>query len=188
MVNVILLILAAAIVLILVIAATRPNTFRVSRSISVNAPADAIYPQVVDFQRWAIWSPFEALDPDMKKTFSGPEGGVGAVYAWDGNKKAGAGRMEIVEASPPKNVSLKLEFTRPFKSENMTDFTMEPQGDSTRVTWTMRGDHTFMSKVMCVFISMDSMVGKDFEQGLANLKRAAESRPTAPVPEPEVPR
>lgn len=175
MVYVILLILALLVALLLV-AAMKPNTFRIGRSTMVNAPPEAVFEQIVDFHRWHAWSPFEKLDPSMKKTFSGADSGVGAVYTWDGNSKAGAGRMEIVETIPPNHVMLNLAFSRPFKAENVTEFTIEPMSDGTRVTWAMHGTNSFVAKLMSVFMSMDKLIGKDFEEGLANLKRNAESK------------
>lgn len=181
MIYAILLIIALLVVVLLVVAARKPNTFRIARSTTVNAPAKAVYAQIIDFHRWQTWSPFEKLDSSMKKTFGDVEGGVGAVYSWDGNSRAGAGRMEIVEAVPPNRVTLDLAFTRPFKAANVTEFTMQPTVDGTHVTWTMRGTNSFVQKLMCIFVSMDRLIGKDFEEGLANLKRNAE-RESHPSP------
>lgn len=155
-------------------AATKPDTFRVERKTSIKAPPDKIFPFLNDFHRWNVWSPFEGLDPDMKRTYSGAESGPGAVYSWEGNNKAGAGRMEITKVAPSSNVLIDLQFTRPFKASNTTEFTLEPRGDATNVTWATYGPMTYMGKVMCVFVSMDKMMGNDFEKGLANLKAAAE--------------
>jgi len=181
MLYAILLIVVLLVAVLLLVAAMKPNTFRFARSITVNAPPEAVFAQVVDFHRWESWSPFEKLDPSMKKSFSGADQGVGAIYTWDGNAKAGAGRMEIVETNPPNRVTLNLAFSRPFKAENVTDFTMEPAAGGTQVTWAMHGKNSFVSKLMSVFMSMDKLVGKDFEEGLANLKRNAEaaSQPSA---------
>jgi uncharacterized protein YndB with AHSA1/START domain len=167
-------VLAIAIAAIVLLAAIRPPTFRVARSTSVNAPPEKLYALVEDFGRWVDWSPYEKLDPTMKKSFSGPAKGVGAAYAWDGNNKAGAGRMELTEATPPTRLRFKLEFTRPFKTSNTAEFTFEPRGAVTEASWAMHGPNLFMGRVMSLFIDMDRMIGKDFEKGLANLKGLAE--------------
>lgn len=146
------------------------NTFTVERSAEVVAPVDRVYGALVDFHEWVHWSPWEGRDPEMARTYRGPDVGVGAVYEWKGNRKVGSGRMEIVDADPPTGLGIRLEFLKPFKARNMTRFTLEPVGDATRVTWTMTGAKTFMSKVMGIFMSMDKMVGGDFDQGLAKLK------------------
>jgi len=159
---------------LLAFAATRPNEFRVERATTINAPPDRVYALVNDFRQWNAWSPWEKLDPTMRRTLSGADSGVGAVYAWEGNKKVGKGRMEIVEASPSK-VAIKLDFLDPFEAHNMAAFTMDTSGSAaTHVTWTMYGPQPYMSKLMGIFFSMDKMIGKDFETGLANLKALAE--------------
>lgn len=159
---------------VLVFAATRPDAFRVERSVSIKAPPEKIYPYFDDFNRWAVWSPWEKLDPAMKRTFSGAPAGKGAVYAWQGNSKVGEGRMEILESSPSKKLLIKLDFIKPFEGHNTAEYTLTPSGDTTQVTWAMYGPSTYVTKLMGVFVSMDSMIGKDFETGLANLKAAAE--------------
>ncbi|HEY0783961.1 MAG TPA: SRPBCC family protein [Thermoanaerobaculia bacterium] len=165
----ILALLVVAVVGVLLYATTRPDSFRVERQATIHAPADQIVPLLTDFHAWSRWSPWEKLDPAMKRTWSGAASGKGAAYAWDGNSKAGAGRMEITEASPAK-VAIQLDFSRPFTAHNLAEFTLEPQGDATRVTWAMSGPMPYVSKVMCVFIDMDKLIGKDFETGLANLQ------------------
>jgi hypothetical protein len=167
-------VLAAGIAGVLVFASTKPNTFRVERKLAVKAPADAVYALIADFHRWGGWSPYETRDPGMTRTFGGAERGQGATYAWDGNNNVGAGRMEILEAATPSKIRIKLDFERPFEGHNVAEFTMAPQGDATLVTWAMYGPAPFMSKLMQVFINMDSMIGKDFEAGLANLKKLTE--------------
>lgn len=159
---------------VLVFAATRPDAFRVERSVTIKAPPEKIYPYFDDFNRWAVWSPWEKLDPAMKRTFSGAPSGKGSVYAWQGNSKVGEGRMEILESSPSKKLLIKLDFIKPFEGHNTAEYTLTPSGDTTRVTWAMYGPSTYVTKLMGVFVSMDSMIGKDFEAGLANLKAAAE--------------
>lgn len=153
-------------------AATRPGVFRVHRSTVIHAPAEEIARQITDFHRWADWSPYEKLDPQMKKTYGGAATGVGATYAWEG-RKAGAGRMEIREVSA-RRIVIQLDFTRPFEAHNTSEFTLEPEGAATRVTWSMHGPANFTSRLMGVVINMDNLVGKDFAAGLATLKTVAE--------------
>ncbi len=159
---------------ILVFAATKPDTFRVQRAASIKAPPEKIFALLNDFQRWDAWSPWEKKDPAMKRTFSVVTTGKGAQYAWQGNKEVGEGRMEIAESVPPSKVVIKLDFAKPFEAHNTVEFTLEPKGDATNITWAMRGDTPYFAKIIHVFIDLDSMVGKDFEAGLANLKTLAE--------------
>jgi hypothetical protein len=159
---------------VLLFAATRPDSFRVTRTTSIKAPPERIFPLINEFNRWSAWSPYEKKDPAMKRTFSGPAAGKGAVYAWEGNKDVGKGRLEIADASVPSRVVLNLDFSEPFEAHNVVDFTLEPKGDATQVTWAMRGPMPFLSKVITLFVDMDRMVGGDFETGLANLKAIAE--------------
>ncbi|UPJ63905.1 SRPBCC family protein [Bradyrhizobium sp. 191] len=173
---VIAIVLAVGIAAVLVFALTKPDTFRVERSLAVKAPADAIYPLVADFHRWTGWSPYETRDPAMKRTFGRTAAGKGATYAWDGNNNVGAGHMEILEANGPSRLRIKLDFERPFEGHNTAEFTFVPQGDATLVTWAMYGPAPFLSKVMQVFVNMDSMIGKDFEAGLAGLKKLTEKQ------------
>ena len=171
-------VLAIAIAIVLILAATKPDTFSVQRAAVVRAPAEKVFPLINDFHRWATWSPWENKDPAMKRTYSGAESGRGAVYAWDGNKNVGSGRMEILDASSPSKIVIKLDFFKPFEGHNAAEFTMLPQGDgssaTTNVIWLMHGPAPFISKVMQVFMNIDSMIGKDFEIGLANLKMLTE--------------
>ncbi len=155
-------------------AATKPDTFSVERSASIKAPPEKVYAFISDFKAWMAWSPWEKKDPAMKRTYGATTSGKGATYAWDGNSDVGQGSMEITASVAPSKVALKLDFIKPFEGHNTVDFVLEPKGEMTNITWTMQGPAPFMSKVMQVFISMDSMVGKDFEAGLANLKAAAE--------------
>jgi uncharacterized protein YndB with AHSA1/START domain len=168
------IILAIVVAAILAFAATKPNTLRVLRTISIKAPADRIFPLINNFHQWTKWSPYETKDPAMKRTYGGAESGKGAVYAWDGNKNVGSGRMEILEASMPSKIVIKLDFFTPFEGHNTAEFTMLPQGDATRVSWVMYGCSNFMAKLIQVFINLDNMIGKDFETGLANLKTLTE--------------
>lgn len=174
MLATILIILLAIIAAVLVYAATRANDFVVSRSAGIEAPAEAIFPLINDFRRWPTWSPYEKLDPEMKRTLSGAESGKGAAYAWQGNSKAGVGRMEITNSVPSSLVALKLDFEKPFRANNTVDFTLTPSGENTTVTWAMRGGRPFIAKLMGLFMNFDTLIGKDFEAGLANLKRATE--------------
>ena len=163
------------VVAILAFAATRPNSFRVQRTTSINAPPEKISALINDFHSWTSWSSYEKLDPAMKRTFSGAQSGKGAVYEWDGNSKAGKGRMEITDTSP-RSTTIKLDFVKPLESHSVAQFTLEPKGDSTNVTWSMEGPSPYVTKVMGLFFNMDRMIGKDFESGLANLKTVAETR------------
>ena len=174
MLKTIAIIVVVLIAAILGYAMTMPDSFRVQRTTSIKAPPEKIFSIINDFHRWGSWSPWEKIDPEMKRTFSGAASGKGAAYAWQGNSKVGEGRMEIADTSPSK-VTIKLDFMKPFEAHNTAEFTLEPKGDSTNVTWAMYGPSEFITKVMGVFVSMDKMVGKDFETGLANLKAVAEA-------------
>jgi uncharacterized protein YndB with AHSA1/START domain len=167
-------ILAVAIAAVLILAATKSTTLRVQRSVSINAPPERIFSLISDFHQWVTWSPYEQKDPAMKRTYSGAERGRGAVYAWDGDKNVGSGRMEILDVSAPSKIVIKLDFFKPFEGHNTAEFTMLPQGDGTHVTWLMHGPANFMSRLIQVFMNLDNMIGKDFEAGLANLKTITE--------------
>ncbi|MBS1989240.1 MAG: SRPBCC family protein [Cyanobacteria bacterium SZAS LIN-2] len=160
---------------VLGVAAFRPKTFRVERKVAVNASPEKIFPMINDFKRWAEWSPFENIDPTMTKTFSGAESGKGAKYAWEGKGKAGAGSMEIVETTEPNQILINLSFTKPFACTNLAEFTIEPDGESTVVTWAMSGSSPYIARVIGIFCPMDKMVGGDFEKGLSTLKSVAEA-------------
>jgi hypothetical protein len=150
------------------------DTYTVERSATMDAPPTRIYEQIADFHNWTNWSPWEEVDPDLRRTYSGAASGAGAVYSWSGNRKAGQGRMEIVSATEPSAVQIDLVFEKPWKARNDTAFTIRPEGSGSRVTWTMTGQKTFMTKVMGIFSSMDKMIGPDFEKGLARLKSVTE--------------
>ncbi len=167
-------IVALAIAVVLIFAASKPNSFRVQRAIAVTAPAEKIFPLINDFHHWSAWSPYEHRDPAMKRSFSGAGAGKGAIYAWDGNKNIGSGRMEILESASPSKILIKLDFFRPFEGHNTAEFTMLPHAGTTDLTWVMYGPASFISKLMQVFMSLDNMIGKDFETGLANLKKLTE--------------
>jgi len=173
-IAIIAVVIAIAIAVVLILAISKPDIFRIQRVATIKAPAESIFALINDFHRWGSWSPWESKDPAMKRTFSGAESGKGAVYAWDGNKNVGSGRMEILDTSAPSKIVIKLDFFTPFEGHNTAEFTMLPQGDATNITWVMYGPASLMSKVMQVFINLDNMIGKDFETGLANLKRVTE--------------
>ena len=165
--------IAALIALLLVAVATRPAGFRIARSGPVRAAPDTAFAIINDLAQWPSWSPFEALDPAMTRTFSTPSHGAGASCAWSGNAKAGAGTMIIRESVPPRLVAMSLAFTRPFACTNQVRFEVEPSGDGCRVSWIMEGRNGFMGKAMSLVCNMDRMIGKDFEKGLANLDAVA---------------
>lgn len=173
MFKIIVLALILVVAIVLVAAATRPNDFRVQRSLSIKAPPEKIAPLIANFHDWGNWSPYEKLDPQMQRSYGGAASGVGATYAWDSKGKAGQGSMEILDASPSK-LTIKLDFVKPFEGHNTAEFTLQPQGDATLVTWAMYGPAPFISKLMGLFFNMDRMIGQDFEAGLANLKAVTE--------------
>lgn len=166
-------VISAVLVIVLIIAGMKPSEFRVTRSAKINASPERIFPHVNDFHRWVNWSPYESLDPDMRKTMSGAPSGVGAIYEWEGNAKAGKGRMEILDSSLER-IGIRLDFEKPFKANNLAEFAFRPNGAATDVTWSIHGPQPFMSKVMSVFVNMDHLIGRDFERGLQNLKSAVE--------------
>ena len=168
-----LVIIAVVVIGVLVAAALRPNTFRVERSIVIKAVPEKIFPMINDLHRFNTWNPYERMDPQIKGSYSGADSGKGAAYAWE-SKKVGTGRMEILDTAPPRRVVMKLDFLKPFEGHNTTVFTLEPQGAATSLTWTMTGPMPFVSKLMSVFVSMDKLIGKDFETGLAKLKGVVE--------------
>jgi uncharacterized protein YndB with AHSA1/START domain len=168
-------ILVVAILGLLAYASTRPDTFRVQRAAAIKAPPERIFPLVNDLQAWRNWSPYERKDPEMQRSFSGPAAGVGARYAWAGDKTVGSGSMEIVESLPNRRIAMRLDFIKPFESTNQAEFTLEPAGDSTMVTWAMTGPLTLMFKLVHLVLDVDAMVGRDFEAGLADLKTQAEN-------------
>jgi len=155
--------------------ATRPASLRIERSAPVSAPGDVVFSIINDLHQWDKWSPYDKLDPGMKKTFEGPSTGPGASYAWNGNDKVGEGRMTILESKADELVSMKLEFSRPFACTNHVRFELVPAQAGTRVSWIMEGKNSFIGKAIGLFMDMDAMVGKDFEQGLANLNTVAQA-------------
>ncbi len=162
------------IVALLVYAMTKPDSFRIERSANINAPPEKIFPFINDFHNWVAWSPWEKIDPALKRAYSGTTSGKGAVYEWEGNNQVGQGRMEISDTSPPSHLLIKLDFLKPFEAHNTAEFTLNGAGQSTNVTWAMYGPQPFLAKVMSLFLSMDPWLDRQFETGLANLKTVAE--------------
>lgn len=174
MIKKILFALGLLIAAVLLYATTKPDEFRVERSIAIKAPPEKIFRLVNDLRSWESWSPWEKVDPAMKRSFSGPVSGEGARYAWDGNGDVGAGSMEIVESRPAEKIRIALHFTEPFEGRNTAEFAFVPAGDATQVTWSMAGPMPYLSKLMDIALNMDRMIGGEFEKGLANLKAATE--------------
>lgn len=174
MFTILALLVAAAIVTLLIIVAGKPDSFRLQRSITIQTPAEAIYPLIDDFHNWPQWSPWEKMDTTMQRTYSGETAGAGAVYDWTGTGKAGTGRMVIKEAVPSSRILIALDFFKPFKASNMAEFTLQPQDGATVVTWAMYGPSPFISKLMSTFFNMETTVGPDFEAGLQSLKTISE--------------
>jgi hypothetical protein len=191
--------LGVLVVALVALIATRPGTYRVTRSANVAAPASIAYAQVADFHRWEAWSPWAKLDPEMSSSYAGTDGAVGASYEWKGNDKVGEGRMTLVEARPAQLVAIRLEFLKPWTSTSATRFEFAPASpveearrpehpvdQGTRVTWTMDGESDFMGKAFSLFTDLDEMIGSDFERGLANLKTVTESQARATAAAPTV--
>jgi hypothetical protein len=151
------------------------DTYIVERSATINAPAERIYAQIVDFHNWPAWSPWEDLDPELERSYSGTSLGTGSVYAWSGNRKAGKGRMEIIEATQPSLVRIDLAFEKPFKARSEPLFSIEPAGTGSRVNWSITGQKTRIMRLMGVFSSMEKLIGPDLEKGLARLKALTEN-------------
>ena len=171
----IVVVLAVLVLGVLALAATRPTHYTIQRTATVAAPPSTVHSLVDDLHRFPEWSPWQKLDPAMKVTYDGPQTGVGSKYHWVGNKDAGEGRMTITESTPGQSVVMKLEFIKPFASVATTTLAMAPEGEGSKVTWMMEGDWDYMSKIMGLFMNMDTMIGKDFTEGLANLDRLAQS-------------
>jgi uncharacterized protein YndB with AHSA1/START domain len=176
MIKKVLIALAAAIVIFAGVVAFQPSDFTITRTTVINAPPAKVFPYVNDFSKWGAWSPWEKIDPAMKRVFEGPRAGVGAMYSWEGDKNVGSGKMTITESKASEAVKIKLEFFKPMEGLSPTEFTFQPEGKGTKVTWTMTGTNNFISKAFCLFMDMDKMVGGQFDQGLAQMKAAAESK------------
>ena len=171
---IVLAVIAVGIAGILAYAATRPDDFRVQRSAVIKAPPEKIFPFINDFKQWGAWSPYENIDPAMKRIYGATTAGKGATYAWEGNGNVGSGSMEILNAPAPSQVTIKLDFMKPFEAHNTADFTLVPSGDTTTVTWAMHGPVRYKFKIAHLFMNVDKMVGGQFADGLAKLKAAAE--------------
>lgn len=168
---------AVVVAVFAIVVALQPSDFRIERSATVRAPAAAVFAQVNDFHNWLAWSPWEKLDPQLKRTYEGPAAGAGATYAWQGNKDVGEGRMTIVDSRPGELVRIRLEFFKPFAATNTAEFSFKPSSDGgTAVTWSMSGQNNFLARAMCLFVNMDKMVGGQFEQGLAQMKTVVVGR------------
>jgi uncharacterized protein YndB with AHSA1/START domain len=170
-----LIVIIVLVAVLIVIIALRPADFRITRSTSITAPPEVVFDQVNDLHKWAAWSPWEKLDPAMKRVFEGPQASTGASYRWAGNNKVGEGAMTITESRPYNLISIKLDFIKPFESTNLAEFTFKPEGNLTVVTWSMSGKNNFMAKAFCLVMNMDKMVGGDFEKGLLALKAVSEA-------------
>jgi len=175
------LFITAAVIALLAIAGTRPATFHVERSTTTSAPPQAVFAIVNDLHRYPDWSPWQKLDPAMRSSLEGPGVGPGSSYTWAGNDQVGEGRMTITESTPPDDVTLRLQFLKPWKSTSEVHLHIVPEGDGSRVTWAIDGTNDFMAKVMTLFMSMDTMLGRDFESGLANLRRVSEAAGATPA-------
>ncbi|HKY62880.1 MAG TPA: SRPBCC family protein [bacterium] len=168
--------LAVILALFVIIVATRPATFQVTRSISVAAPPEAVFAQVNDLHRWAVWNPWGKLDPAMKVGYEGPAAGTGAVYSWVGNSQVGEGKMTILESRPNERIRIQLDFYKPMAGTSLAEFTFKPEGEKTTVSWSVSGKNNFIAKAMGLFMNMDKMIGDQFDKGLADLKSIAEGR------------
>jgi hypothetical protein len=166
------LIVLVIVAVVLIVPAFRPDTFRVQRSATIKAPPERIVAALADFHGWQAWSPWEKMDPAMKRSHGGPASGKGATYAWESDK-VGAGGMAITDVTASR-VALDLDFVRPFEAHNKVEFTLAPKADATELTWSMTGPVPYFFRLLHLFVDMDKMVGKDFEAGLANLKAVAE--------------
>ena len=173
----ILIALAVVLILFVVVVATRPSEFRITRTAAISAPPPAVFAQVNDFRNWLAWSPWEKRDPALKRTYEGAPAGTDAIYSWAGNKQVGEGRMTLTESRPSDLIRIKLEFLKPFAATNTAEFTFRPEGHQTVVTWSMTGNNNFIAKAFCLFMNMDKMVGGDFEKGLTSLKSLVETAP-----------
>ena len=178
MLHIILIAIAVVIVLLILIVATRPSQFRVSRSARMTAPPDRIFPQVNELHKWEAWNPWGKLDPNTKLVYAGPPAGVGASYTWAGNNQVGEGMSTIINSQPNERVLLRLDFAKPMKATNMAEFTFVPDGSQTVVTWSMTGKYNFVGKAFGLFVNCDTMIGGQFEKGLAAIKSLVETSPT----------
>ena len=171
----ILITIAVIIVVLIIVVALRPSEFHVTRSATMSAPPAVVFAHVNDFHKWEAWSPWAKIDLACKYTYAGSPAGVGAIFSWAGNKKVGEGRMTILESRPSEFIRINLEFLKPFKATNTSEFTFKAEGGQTVVTWTMLGKNNFIFKAFSLFMDCDTMVGRDFEKGLAAMKSVAEA-------------
>ncbi len=171
------LLLGVAVLLVAVcgLIATRPSTFTLQRTATFKASPDIAFALVNDFHHWGQWSPWDKMDPNQKRAFEGAATGTGAIYGWSGNDQVGEGRMTIEESKANELVRIKLEFIKPWQATNSTTFTFSPAAEGVSVTWKMEGHNDFMGKAFSLVMDMDAMVGKDFDNGLANMGKAAEA-------------
>jgi hypothetical protein len=175
MLNIILIAVAVIVMLFVLVVATRPSEFRVTRTGRIAAPAEVVFENVNTLRKWETWSPWAKIDPNVTNTYSGPESGPGSSMAWSGNNKVGEGRMTIMDNQPHSVIQIKLEFLRPMKATNMAEFLFKTDGDQTTVTWSMSGKNNFMGKAFHLVVDCDKMIGRDFEKGLASLNSASQA-------------
>lgn len=178
---------AILVIAFVVVVAIQPSEFRIERTASMQAPPEEVFHQVNELRNWEAWSPWARKDPDARASFTTPSSGASAVFGWSGNDEVGEGRMTIMESRPHEVVRLRLDFVRPYEDTATTEFRFQPDGEGTLVTWTMTGEHDFMSKAMCLFVDLDEIVGGDFEAGLASMKTIVEAEPSPDQPEPQPP-
>ena len=171
----ILAVVALVIVILVIVIALQPGEFRIARSTKISAPPPVVFVQVNDFRKWQAWNPWGKIDPAMKVSYAGAPASVGAAYGWSGNNEVGEGRMTIIESRPYELIRVKLEFLKPFAATNTAEFTFKPEANETMTTWSMFGEKNFMAKAIHLFISMEKMIGGQFEKGLADMKVAAET-------------
>jgi hypothetical protein len=175
MLATLLIVIAALIVLLVIVIAMQPAQFRITREATISASPVVVFAQVNDLYKWPAWSPWAKLDPNAKTTYAGPPAGKGAFFSWAGNNQIGEGSMTITESRLDELVVFKLEFLKPFAATNTAEFTFQPQGSQTVVTWSMSGQNNFMSKAFGLIVNCDKMIGGQFEKGLADLKLVSEN-------------
>ena len=177
MLEIILIVFAVVVIVFVVVVAMQPSEFRVARSANISGSAPAVFAQVNDFHKWEAWNPWGKIDPAMKQIYEGAAAGIGAIYTWVGNNEVGEGRMTLTESRPSDLIRIKMEFYKPFAATNTAEFTFKPAGNQTAVTWSMTGNKNFMAKAIHLFMSMDKMIGGQFEKGLAEMKSIVEASP-----------
>lgn len=159
----------------------QPSDYRVSRTMVMSAPAPDIFAQIDNFHRWQAWSPWAKRDPAAKASFDGPASGKGAVFAWSGNNEVGEGRITLTESRPGESVTIKTDFVKPFVGTSYSDFSLKPDGSGTSVSWTISGQNDFIAKAICLFVSMDKVLGGEMEKGLAGIKQLVEADTKKPA-------